>query len=212
LFTTLRVAHPTLRITQLSNWIWIVVGLIQSQSVHLSQLALYLPSEAKAAGRIAQVRRWLANPRVDVTVLYEPLIQAVLDAWAGKPVFIILDGCLVNHAQLQFFRLSLSHCFRALPLAWLVLKGKGLIHMEACAPLLAHTGQRHIFSGSRLSRHRLGGKMLEIRLELLDSRGKQHLCRIARWTLCAACPTRRHARTGALFQKRSPYARQAVCL
>jgi hypothetical protein len=145
---TLRVAHPTLRITQLSNWIWIVVGLIQGQSVHLSQIALHLPSAAKASGRIAQVRRWLANPHVNVTLLYEPLIQAVLDAWAGKPVFIMLDGCLVNHARLQFFRLSLSHCFRALPLDWLVVSGKGLIQMEACAALLAHTARLLAHVGS----------------------------------------------------------------
>jgi Transposase DDE domain len=148
LFATLRVAHPTLRITQLSNWLWIVVGLIQSQSVPLSQIALHLPSEAQATGRIAQVRRWLANPHVDVPTLYEPLIQAVLDAWGGKPVFIILDGCLVNHAHLQFFRLSLSHCFRALPLDWLVVEGKGLIQMEACATLLAHTARLLQHSGS----------------------------------------------------------------
>lgn len=139
LFETLRTAHPTVRITQLSNWIWIVVGVIQAQSVHLSQIAQHVPSPAQASGRIAQVRRWLANPRVEVTALYEPLIQAVLQAWGGKPVFIILDGCLVNHAQLQYFRLSLSHCFRAVPLAWLVVKGKGLIQMEACAPMLTQT-------------------------------------------------------------------------
>lgn len=148
LFETLRTAHPTLRITQLSNWIWVVVGLIQSQSVHLSQIALHRPGDAQAVGRLAQVRRWLANPHVQVRPLYEPLIQAVLDAWAGKPVFIILDGCLVNHATLQFFRLSLSHCFRALPLAWLVVAGKGLIQMEACAPLLAQTAPLLRHAGS----------------------------------------------------------------
>ena len=148
LFETLRVAHPTLRITQLSNWVWTVVGLIQAQSVHLSQIALHLPSDAKASGRIAQIRRWLANPQVNVTTLYTPIIQTILEAWAGKPVFIILDGCLVNHATLQFFRLSLSHCFRALPLAWLVVQGKGLIQMEACAAMLAQTARLLRRSGS----------------------------------------------------------------
>jgi hypothetical protein len=148
LFELLRVAHPTLRITQLANWIWIVVGLIQARSVHLSQIALHLPSEAQAPGRIAQIRRWLANPHIDVTGLYEPLIQTVLDAWAGKPVFIIFDGCLVNHATLQFFRLSLSHCFRALPLHWLVVSGQGLIQREACAALLAHTARLLAHVGS----------------------------------------------------------------
>ena len=137
LFEVLRAAHPAVRVTRIANWGWVVVGLIQAQSVHLSQITLHLPSAAQAAGRMAQVRRWLANKFIQVATFYEPLIQPVLAQWSGKPVFIILDGCLVNHEALQFFRLSLSHCFRALPLAWLVVKGPGLIQMEACADLFS---------------------------------------------------------------------------
>lgn len=141
LFEVLRAAHPDVRLTRIANWVWVVVGLIQAQSVHLSQIAQHLPSDAQAAGRVAQVRRWLANKFINVATFYKPLIQPVLQQWAGKPVFIILDGCVVNHEALQFFRLSLSHCFRALPLAWLVCQGAGLIQMEACAALLAQTAR-----------------------------------------------------------------------
>lgn len=141
LFEVLRAAHPDVYLTRIANWVWVVVGLIQAQSVHLSQIAQHLPSEAQAAGRIAQVRRWLANKFIKVAPFYEPLIQPVLRQWAGKPVFIILDGCIVNHEALQFFRLSLSHCFRALPLTWLVVKGAGLIQMEACADMLTQTAR-----------------------------------------------------------------------
>jgi hypothetical protein len=115
--------------------------LIQSHSVHLSEIAQHIPSQAKAAGRMAQVRRWLANPFVQVTQFYEPLIVQVLRGWQDRDVFIILDGTDVNHATLQFFRVSLSHCFRALPLAWLVREGHGLIQQEACAELLEHTAR-----------------------------------------------------------------------
>lgn len=141
LFEVLRAAHPDVRLTRIANWVWVVVGLIQAQSVHLSQIAQHLPSDAQAAGRLAQVRRWLANKFINVETFYEPLIQPVLQAWAGKAVFVILDGCVVNHEALQFFRLSLSHCFRALPLAWLVLQGAGLIQVEACAALLEHAAR-----------------------------------------------------------------------
>jgi hypothetical protein len=147
LFEVLRAAHPEVRLTRIANWVWVVVGLIQAHSVHLSQIAHHLPSDAHAAGRIAQVRRWLANKFIQVETLYEPLIQPVLQPWAGKPVFIILDGCVVNHEALQFFRLSLSHCFRALPLAWRVCPGAGLIQMEACAALFAQTAR--LLAGTR---------------------------------------------------------------
>lgn len=99
----------------------------------------HIPSPAQAAGRLAQVRRWLATKFIHVATFYAPLIQPVLAQWAGKPVFVMLDGCMVNHEALQFFRLSLSHCFRALPLAWLVVTGPGLIQVEVCAALFAQS-------------------------------------------------------------------------
>lgn len=141
LFQVIRAAHPEVRCTRIANWVWVIVGLIQGQSVHLSRIAEHIPSEAHAAGRIAQVRRWLANAYLPVETLYEPLIQPVLQQWAGKAVFIILDGCVLNHEALQFFRLSLSHCFRALPLVWLVQNGPGLIQVSACTKLFTHAAR-----------------------------------------------------------------------
>ena len=38
-----------------------VVGLIQGQSVQLSEIANHIPGETQAAGRIARIRRWLAS-------------------------------------------------------------------------------------------------------------------------------------------------------
>lgn len=135
-FTKLRAVHPEPHVKRVANWVWVVVGLILSHSVHLSQIAQHIPGEAQAAGRIAQVRRWLANKFINVPAFYRPLILEALQGWANKDVFIILDGCLVNHEALQFFRLSLSHCFRAIPLTWLVVKGPGLIVVEKCEVLL----------------------------------------------------------------------------
>ena len=135
LFEKLREFHSDQHLRRIKNWAWIVVGLIQSHSVHLSEIAQHIPSEAQAPGRIAQVRRWLASKFITVTEFYQPLITQALQAWQGKDVFVILDGCSVNHDRLQFFRLSLSHCYRALPLAWLVVAHAGLIQVEACATL-----------------------------------------------------------------------------
>ena len=140
-FTKLRAVHPEPHLKRITNWVWVIVGLILSQSVHLSQIAQHIPSAAQAAGRIAQVRRWLKNEFIDAPVFYRPLIIEALQAWADKDVFVILDGCLVNHEALQFFRLSLSHCFRAIPLTWLTVKGPGLITVEKCEALLTEAAQ-----------------------------------------------------------------------
>jgi len=140
-FTKLRAVHPEPHLTRIANWVWVIVGLILSQSVHLSQIAQHIPSEAQAAGRIAQVRRWLKNKFIDVPAFYRPLITEAVQAWADQEAFVILDGCLVNHEALQFFRLSLSHCFRAIPLTWLTVKGSGLITVEKCEALLTEAAQ-----------------------------------------------------------------------
>ena len=145
-FTKLRAVHPEPHLKRIANWVWVIVGLILSQSVHLSQIAQHIPSEAQAAGRIAQVRRWLSNKFIQVPEFYRPLITEAVQGWANKDVFVILDGCLVNHEALQFFRLSLSHCFRAIPLTWLVMKGPGLITVEKCEALLSEAAGllRHV--------------------------------------------------------------------
>ena len=46
LFEQLRIFHPNIHVKRIANWVWIVVGLIQSQSVHLSEIAQHIPSHA----------------------------------------------------------------------------------------------------------------------------------------------------------------------
>lgn len=133
--------HPHLHRGRLANWVWIIVGLIQAQSVQLSLIANHIPDTTDVVARIAKVRRWLKNPRIETQALYEPIIRHVLAQWANREVTIILDGCFVYGDRLQMQRLSLSHCFRALPLAWVVISSKGLVTLDVCAAMLDHTAK-----------------------------------------------------------------------
>jgi hypothetical protein len=133
-FAKLRSAHPRVHLKRLV--VWVVVGVIQGQSVHLSEIALHMPSQAEAAGRIMRIRRWLASRWIVSRELYDPLIREVLEAWRGREVTIILDGCFIRHKTLQMLRLSLSHCYRALPLAWEVTTSQGNVALEVCASML----------------------------------------------------------------------------
>jgi hypothetical protein len=139
--TKLRTFHPSLHLKRLAVWVWVVVGLIQSQSVHLSEIANHIPSEAGAAGRIMRIRRWLASRWIISRDLYTPIITEVLGAWAGREVTIMLDGCFIRHKTLQILRLSLSHCYRALPLAWEVSTSKGNVELDVCDAMLDHVAQ-----------------------------------------------------------------------
>jgi hypothetical protein len=137
-FATLRTFHPNIHLKRMANWVWVIVGLIQAQSVHLSEIANHIPGEAQAAGRIMKIRRWLSNKHITTRTLYEPIIQQVLTGWAGREVTIMLDGCFVNGEALQMLRVSLSHCYRALPLAWKVVATAGLVELEVCETMLDH--------------------------------------------------------------------------
>jgi len=120
----------------LSNWLWIVSGILQSKSVALSQIAVHLPMETKAEARITRIRRWLKNTRVKVWCMYRPILEYVLQDWQEQEAIVILDGVMVFGDRLQIFRLSLEHGCRAIPLGWVVLEGKGLTQVEKLKTML----------------------------------------------------------------------------
>jgi hypothetical protein len=120
----------------LSNWLWIVVGIVQSNSVALGQIAVHLPMETKAEARVTRVRRWLKNLKVNIWAFYRPILEYVLRGWQGEDFHVILDGLMVYGDRLQVFRLSLEHGCRAIPLGWVVLEGKGLTQVEKLEKML----------------------------------------------------------------------------
>jgi hypothetical protein len=63
---------------RVTNWIWIIVGVLQSQSSNLSQIANFLPLETKAESRVTLIRRWLMNPQVKVWTFYKKVLEHVL--------------------------------------------------------------------------------------------------------------------------------------
>jgi hypothetical protein len=136
--TKLQTLHPTLHLKRLAVWVWIIVGLIHGQSVQLSEIAKHIPGDTQAVGRIARIRRFLASKWIISRTLYQPLIEEVLQTWAAREVTIILDGCLIRQKALQILRVSLSHCYRALPLAWEVVTSKGNVELEVCESMLNH--------------------------------------------------------------------------
>jgi hypothetical protein len=121
---------------QVTNWIWIVVGMLQSQSSNLSQIANYLPMETKAESRVTKIRRWLRNPHVKVWLFYKAILEHVLSGWSAVEAFIILDGVMVFGDRWQVFRVSLQHGCRAIPLAWTIVEGKGLVKVTKLKSML----------------------------------------------------------------------------
>ena len=123
-------------IKQVTNLIWLVVGIMNSNSIALSQLANSIPGETEAESRVTRIREWLKNSKVEVWTLYQAVLREVLRDWQETTMSLIVDGTLVFGGRLQIFRLSLAHGNRAIPLAWMVVPGTGLVQAERLRPCL----------------------------------------------------------------------------
>lgn len=121
---------------QVTNWIWVIVGILQSQSSNLSQIANYLPLNTKAESRVTLIRRWLMNPQVRVWPFYKKVLEHVLAGWSAVEVYLILDGVMVFGGRWQIFRVSLQHGCRAIPIAWTVVEGQGLVKVTRLEDML----------------------------------------------------------------------------
>jgi hypothetical protein len=121
---------------QVTNWIWIIVGILQSQSSNLSQIANCLPMETKAESRVTLIRRWLMNPHVKVWKFYKKILEHVLSGWSAVDAYLILDGVMVFGDRWQIFRVSLQHGCRAIPIAWTIVEGKGLVKVTRLKSML----------------------------------------------------------------------------
>jgi len=132
----LRELVPVKNGKQVTNWIWIIVGILQSRSSNLSQIANCLPMETKAESRVTLIRRWLMNPQIKVWMFYKKILEQVLSGWSAVEATIILDGVMVFGDRWQIFRVSLQHGCRAIPIAWTVVAGKGLVKVAKLQGML----------------------------------------------------------------------------
>jgi len=136
LIGTLNLLVSVRHIAELKNWVWIVVGILQSNSVALSQIATHIPGETQAESRVTTIRRWLQNFHVDVWSFYQPVLKHVLQGWQTVTATVILDGVMIWGDRWQIFRLSLAHGQRAIPLVWVVLPGTGIPTVEKLEAML----------------------------------------------------------------------------
>jgi hypothetical protein len=132
----LRELVPVKNRKQVTNWIWIIVGILQSQSSNLSQIANSLPMETKAQSRVTLIRRWLMNPQVKVWQFYKNILEHVLSGWSTVDAYLILDGVMVFGNRWQIFRVSLRHGCRAIPIAWTIVEGNGLVKVSKLKSML----------------------------------------------------------------------------
>jgi DDE family transposase len=115
--------RPDQRITQVRNFVWLVVGIFHSRSVQLSQVAGKVLGQAKNLSTVRRLSRFLDNPAIQVRDWYEPIAHQWLEAqltWVGE-IRLIVDGTRVGFGH-QLLMVSLAYRHRAIPIAWTWVK------------------------------------------------------------------------------------------
>lgn len=132
--------YPQERVTRLRNLAWLITGIFQSHSVHLSKIANKIPGQARATSIVRRISRFLDNPAVRVRSWYEPIACVLLERVSQHQgdIRLIVDGSKVGFGH-QLLIVSLAYRRRALPLAWTWIKGsRGHSSSTAQLALLAY--------------------------------------------------------------------------
>jgi hypothetical protein len=108
----------------LNTLVALICGLTGAQRAHLSAIADHAPSHgADQESVITRFRRWLKHDGTTMDSWFLPVAKALLATLASQPLVLVLDGSVVGRGCLALM-LSVVYQGRALPLAWVVVKGK----------------------------------------------------------------------------------------
>jgi hypothetical protein len=115
--------RPKQRITQVQNFVWLVVGIFHSRSVHLSKIAGKVIGDAKNVSTVRRLSRFLANGAIDVRSWYQPIAREWLSIQFKRvgELRLIVDGTKVGFGH-QLLMVSLAYRHRAVPIAWTWVK------------------------------------------------------------------------------------------
>jgi hypothetical protein len=139
-FKRIEQLRPGERVTRVRNLAWLLVGIWRSKSVHLSQVALKIPGEAKTLSITRRLGRFLDNPAIRVREWYEPIARNVLQAMADTvgEIHLIADGTKVGFGH-QLLMVAVAFRRRAIPIAWTwVRKSRGHSSAAKQVALLAY--------------------------------------------------------------------------
>ncbi len=102
----------------------LVSGIVLGRSCQLPTIARKAPDRAKPDSRIKRYSRWIQNERIEYESYYLPFVQALLYRLAAiRELVFIIDGSEVGQGCITLM-ISLVYGKRALPITWLVIKGR----------------------------------------------------------------------------------------
>ena len=100
---------------------WMIIGMIESQNVHLNGFGVYVTSRAQIAqSNQRRFRRWLSNRRVDVVSAHHALVRQALSEWGSERLYLSLDTTMVWNCFCIVW-VGVVYRGRTVPVAWRVV-------------------------------------------------------------------------------------------
>ena len=108
-------------VRHLQTLCWMIIGMIESQNVHLNGFGLYVISRAQIAqSHQRRFRRWLSNRRIDVASAHHALVRQALSEWGSEHLYLSLDTTVVWNCFCIVW-VGVVYRGRTVPVAWRVV-------------------------------------------------------------------------------------------
>ncbi len=114
---------PDLRLETRLTFAMMMTGLLRSRSGQLAQIVRKVQYNHHEESLIMRFRRFVKNDNLNVETCYLPLVTKILQAVSAEPIVLMVDTTKMG-GQCLCLMVSVFYKKRALPLAWLTVKGK----------------------------------------------------------------------------------------
>jgi hypothetical protein len=100
-----------------------ISGIVASKSTQLPKVAAHVPDGTKPESRVKRLTRWVGHDAITADVYFFPYAKVLLAQLALQTLVLVIDGSGVGRGCVALM-LHVVYKGRALPLAWLVRRGK----------------------------------------------------------------------------------------
>ena len=100
----------------------LISGIVGSQRVNLPAIAAKAPDRAKPESRIKRYARWIINEHIEFETYFMPFAEALLASLSQFTLVLVMDGSEVGRGCVTLM-VGVVYKKRALPIAWIVVKG-----------------------------------------------------------------------------------------
>lgn len=102
----------------------LIAGIVQSKHTHLEKIARKIPEKTQVESRVKKFTRFNQNEAIDEETFFIPYIMPLIATLAASQVVTIaMDGSTTGRGCITLM-VSIIYKGRAIPIAWVTVKGK----------------------------------------------------------------------------------------